>query len=216
MNAFILGVSARCTYHRVYGLKNDGGAMSHSYWASIIQWTSIALLIPITLRWLARGRMKERTAEEYRLLRLPIGILIIGLTCFLVFSAGAIVSNVFSNQTTIWWATVIFLGFALLGLYLVASYFFERHEVSEHGLTFGRVFRKQGYLNWAEVCSVRYSRKMNCFRLETHLGSVARISILLMGLPEFAKLVLANVPLETIETGTVPVLEAIANGRPIQ
>jgi hypothetical protein len=190
--------------------------MSHSFWVSTIQWASIIFMIQLTRRWLARGRMKERTAEESRLLRLPIAILIIGLTCFLVFSAGAIVSNFFSNQTTTWWATVIFLGFALLGLYLVASYFLERHEVSEHGLTFGRVFRKQGHLNWTEVCSVRYSRKMNYFRLETHMGSVARISLLLMGLPEFATLVLANIPLETIETGTVPVLEAIANGSPTQ
>jgi hypothetical protein len=188
-----------------------GDAMSQLSWMSIIQWASIALLIPITLRWLARGRMKERNAEESRLLRLPKAVLVVGLTCFLVFSALAIVSNIFSNQTTTWWTTLFFFSCALLGLYLVASYFLERHKVSEHGLTFGRVFRKQGHLNWVEVCSVRYSRNMNYFRLETHMGSVARISILFIGLPEFAKLVLANVPLERIEPGTVPVLKAISN-----
>jgi hypothetical protein len=57
---------------------------------------------------------------------------------------------------------------------------------------------------------------MNYLRLETHMGSVARISILFMGLPEFAKLVLVNVPLEMIEPGTLPVLEAIANRSPVQ
>jgi hypothetical protein len=163
-----------------------------------------------------KGQMKERTAEESRLLRLPRVVLIIGLTCFLGFSALEFASNIFSNKTTTVWTTVAFLGFALLGLYLVAGYFLERHEVSEHGLTFGRVFRKQGYLSWVEVCSVRYSRDMNYFRLETHMGSVARISTLFMGLPEFAKLVLANVPLETIEPGTLPVLKAIANCSPVQ
>ncbi|EJM64356.1 hypothetical protein PMI30_03707 [Pseudomonas sp. GM50] len=190
--------------------------MSQLSWVSIIQWTSMALLIPITLRWLAKGRMRERTAEESKLLRLPKAVLVVGLVCFLGFTALAVVSNIFSNQTTTWRTTVGFLSFALLGLYLVAGYFLERHEMSEHGLTFRRVFRKQGHLNWVEVCSVRYSRNMNYFRLETHMGSVARISILFMGLPEFAKLVLASVPHEMIEPGTVPVLEAVANCSPAQ
>ncbi|MCP1446566.1 hypothetical protein J3D54_005698 [Pseudomonas sp. GGS8] len=193
-----------------------GDTMSNSFWASTIQWISAALLIPIILRWLMTGQMKERTAEESRLLRLPTAVLIIGLTCFLGFSAVAIASNIFSNKTTPVWTTVTFLSFALLGLYLVAGYFIERHKLSEQGLIFGRVFRKQGYLSWSEVCSVRYSRNMNYFRLETHMGSVVRISTLFMGLPEFAKLVLANVPLETIEPGTFPILEAIANYSPVQ
>lgn len=85
-----------------------GDAMSQLSWMSIIQWASIALLIPITLRWLARGRMKERNAEESRLLRLPKSVLVVGLTCFLVFSALAIASNIFSNQTTTWWTTFFF------------------------------------------------------------------------------------------------------------
>lgn len=159
--------------------------------------------------------MKERATEESGLLRLPRGVLIVGLTCLLGSSALAITSNIISNKTTTVWTTTGFLSFALLGLYLVAVYFLERHEVSEHGLTFGRAFRKHGYLSWVEVCSVRYSREMNYFRLETHMGSVARISILFMGLPEFAKLVLVNVPLEMIEPGTLPVLEAIANRSPV-
>jgi hypothetical protein len=190
--------------------------MSNSFLASIIQWTSATLLILIILRWFMKEQIKERTTEESGLLRLPRGVLIVGLTCLLGFSALAIISNIISNKTTTAWTTAGFLSFALLGLYLVAVYFLERHEVSEHGLTFGRVFRKHGYLSWVEVCSVRYSRKMNYFRLETHMGSVARISILFMGLPEFAKLVLVNVPLEMIEPGTLPVLEAIANRSPVQ
>ncbi|PNB72046.1 hypothetical protein C1X30_34750, partial [Pseudomonas sp. FW305-BF6] len=83
------------------------------------QWTSVTLLILIILRWLMKEQIKERTTEESGLLRLPRGVLIVGLTCLLGFSALAIISNIISNKTTTAWTTAGFLSFALLGLYLV-------------------------------------------------------------------------------------------------
>jgi hypothetical protein len=50
---------------------------------------------------------------------------------------------------------------------------------------------------------VRYTPLMKWFRLETQSGNVARVSVMLMGLPEFAGLLLQNAPQGAIAAGTV-------------
>lgn len=187
--------------------------MNHFSWGQVIQWAIWGLLMSLTMRWLAKGRRKQRPPAESRILLLPVGILVVGLVCSMVFIGALVLSNVYGNRTTTWWTTAIFAAFALLGLYLVASYFLERHEVSDEGLAFGRVFGKRLYLRWKEVRHVQYSKNMQWFRVETDKGDVARVSAMLMGLPEFAKLALANVPRKAVELRTLPVLQATADNR---
>jgi hypothetical protein len=55
---------------------------------------------------------------------------------------------------------------------------------------------------------------MKWFRLETRTGAVARISAMLIGLPEFARLLLAHAPADAIPPETLLVLEATAAGNP--
>lgn len=52
------------------------------------------------------------------------------------------------------------------------------------------------------------------FRLETRSGKVARVSAMLIGLPDFARLVLRYAPADAIEPDTLPVLRATAEGNP--
>jgi hypothetical protein len=144
----------------------------------------------------------------------PPSTLIIGLVCFLFFAGIAVISNVYANATTTWLTTTVFVGFALLALPIVGDYFAARHEVSEEGLRYGRLFGSGGQIHWADLKSVRFSAAMKWFRLESQSGTVVRISVMLMGLPVFAQLLLVHTPPEAIESNTLSVLRTTAEGNP--
>jgi len=55
---------------------------------------------------------------------------------------------------------------------------------------------------------------MKWFRLETRAGHVARVSVMFMGLAEFARILLQKAPDGTIDPGTMDVLRATAGGNP--
>src|SRR5438045_8259992 len=146
----------------------------------------------LVMGWVARSRMRPRPACCDQQLRHPVSTLIIGLAGFLLFAAIAVISNVFSNKTTSWWTTAIFLGFALLALLalpVVGDYFAARHEVSREGLLYGRLLGDGGFLCWDELSSVRFSSSMKWFRLETQSGKVVRVSVMLMCLLVFAQMI---------------------------
>jgi hypothetical protein len=108
----------------------------------------------------------------------------------------------------------VFVGFAPLALPIVGDYFAARHEVSEEGLRYGRLFGSGGQIRWADLKSVRFSAAMKWFRLESQSGTVVRISVMLMGLPVFAQLLLVYTPPEAIESNTLSVLRMTAEGNP--
>ena len=139
---------------------------------------------------------------------------VIGLAEFLFFATSAVISNVLANKTTSWWTTAIFLGFALLALPVVGDYFAARHEVSREGLLYGRLLGDGGFLCWDELSSVRFSSSMKWFRLETQSGTVVRVSVMLMGLPVFAQMILAYARSAAIDPTTQMILHATAEGNP--
>jgi hypothetical protein len=55
---------------------------------------------------------------------------------------------------------------------------------------------------------------MKWFKIQTSSGEIARISSMLVGLPEFAQAVLSNVSTEAIDSNTLSILEATASGFP--
>jgi hypothetical protein len=116
--------------------------------------------------------------------------------------------------TTSWKTTTVFVGFALLALPVLGDYFAARHEVSEEGLRYGRLLGSGGYMRWTELKSVRFSDAMKWFRLESQSGKVVRLSVMLMGLPTFAQLLLTHAPPQSIEKNTLPVLQTTAEGNP--
>jgi len=144
----------------------------------------------------------------------PPSTLIIGVVVFLFFAGIAIISNVFPNKTVTWWTTAGFVGFALLSLPLVADYFLGHHQLSEEGLSYGRLTGRRGYLKWTDLHRVKYAPTMKWFRLETQSGDVARISAMLIGLPGFARLLLSHAPPHAIDAKTLPILQATADGNP--
>src|SRR5207302_4534422 len=168
----------------------------------------------LVMGWVARSRSRPRHAGSAQRLQHPLSTLVIGLACFLLFAVIAVISNVFANATTSWKTTTIFVGFALLALPILGDYFAARDEVSEEGLRYGRLFGSGGHIRWADLKSVRFSAAMKWFRLESHSGTVVRISVMLMGLPVFAQLLLVHTPPEAIESNTLPILRMTAEGNP--
>ena len=185
-----------------------------AWWVTTIQWSLWAVVMSLVMGWLAKSRHRSRPASEQRVLVHPPSTLIIGLVCFLFFAGISVVSNVFVNKTTTWWTTTIFVSFALLAVPMISDYFIARHEVSEEGMAYRKITGASKYLRWSELKAVRYAPGMKWFRLEAQSGEVARISVMLIGLPEFARLLLAHAPKQAIEPETLPVLQATADGHP--
>ena len=185
-----------------------------AWWATTVQWTVWAIVMSLVMGWLAKSRHRTRPTSETRELAHPPSTLIMGSICFAFFAGIAVVSNVFPNRTVTWWTTAIFVGFALLAVPMIADYFMARHSVSEQGLKYRKLTGARKELRWSELKSVRYAPGMKWFRLETQSGDVARISAMLMGLPEFARLLLTHAPRQAIEEDSIGILEATANGNP--
>ncbi len=187
---------------------------NRAWWVTLLQWMLWGVLMIIVGGWLAKSRFRARPASEARHLVHPTSTLIVGLICFAFFAGLAVVSNVFRNQTTTWWTTTVFIGFALMSLPMASGFFLEEYEVSEEALS-GRNFAGvRKYIRWSDLRAVRYAPLMKWFRLETQCGNVARVSVMLMGLPEFAGLLLQNAPQAAIDARTLDVLRATAAGNP--
>jgi hypothetical protein len=187
---------------------------NRAWWITLLQWTLWGVIMLIVTGWLGKSRFRAWTASRARCLVHPPSTLIIGLVCFAFFAGIAVVSNVIPNETTTWWTTSAFVGFALLSVAMVFGFFLEKHEVSEEGIACRNFAGARKYLRWSDLRAVRYASAMKWFRLETNSGSVARISVVLTGLPEFARLLLQSAPQGAIDAGTLDVLRATAAGKP--
>jgi len=181
---------------------------------SWLQWTLWAIIMSLVMGWVARSRRRPTLGDNARRLQHPPSTLIIGLASFLFFAAIAVISNVFANATTTWLTTTVFVSFALLSLAILGDYFAARHEVSEAGLRFGRLFASGGHMRWVELKSIRFNDAMKWFRLESQSGTVVRISVMLMGLPMFAQFLLTHARREAIDASALPVLQMTADGNP--
>src|SRR5262245_24054620 len=185
-----------------------------AWWVTALQWTVWAIVMSLVMGWLAKSRRRARPTSEQGRLAHPPSTLIMGLVCFVFFAGIAVASNVFANETTTWWTTAIFIGFAGASGLMIADYVRARHHVSEDGLAYRTLTGARRDLRWSELRSVRYAPALKWFRLETQSGDVARISVMLMGLPEFARLLLAHSSKGAVEPPTLEILQATADGHP--
>jgi hypothetical protein len=169
----------------------------------------------VVMGWVAKSRLRQRPDSERNTLRHPISTLAIGVVGAAFFFGIAIVSNTIGkNPTATVWTTALFIAFGLASVPMIADYFFARHRVSDAGIEYGRMMGQRGNLQWSEVQSVSFAPVAKWFVLEGSSGVKVRVSALLLGLPEFADLVLLHVPMEAIEPNTRAVLQATAQGQP--
>ena len=154
----------------------------------------------------------------------PRAILVAGVACFLFFGtftlssvlhpdtvSGCIGRPVTTGETLLVVAT---LGtFAILGAFLAASFFLERHELSRDDLASRNVLGRWKSIAWSDIKSVKYCPYPKAwFRLEARSGSVIRVSFALRGLPDFAQLVLERAPNAAMDPTTLAVFRAVALG----
>jgi hypothetical protein len=188
--------------------------MNHDWFISMVQWSVWGVAMTLVMGWIARSRHRARPVDQATRLAHPPSTLIIGIVGVAFFAGTAIASNLWPNETVTVWTTLCFTGFALLSLPMVADYFFARHDVSDEGMQYGRMTGQRGALRWTEVRLVRYGSMMKWFKLELQSGTCVRVSAMLMGLPQFASLVLSHVQASAIDEPTRAVLEATAAGNP--
>jgi hypothetical protein len=184
------------------------------WWSVALQWTVWGVVMALVMSWLGKSRLRRRVHAEAGVLRHPRSTLIMGILCFGFFAALTVLSNLYPNNTATWWTTAIFVGFALMSAPMVIEFFVVRHEVSDEGLAYRKLFGQRGVLRWSELRTVRYGATMKWFRLETQHGVVVRISAMLMGLPEFARALLRGAPAGSIDSAALAVLEETAAGNP--
>jgi hypothetical protein len=111
----------------------------------------------------------------------------------------------------------VFAAFGALALLLILGSVRVWHVLTADGLEFGRLLGRRGSLRWRDVTRLTYSKGMQWFRIETASGEVVRISAILTGLPEFARVVLAQVPSYAIDADAREALQAytIKGGSPL-
>lgn len=168
----------------------------------------------LLMGWLARSRLKRRIRKGSEELYYPAGIFIMGMIDFLFFAALVVLSNVYSNDATTWttlWTTAVFAGFAATSFLMVLDYFRAHHRLAGDGLHFGKLFGSRGYVTWGDIRQVSYSNMAKWFVIKTRSGQTVRISTMLVGLPEFARAIIANAP-SSIEPAAHPILHAAAKG----
>jgi len=166
----------------------------------------------LTMRWIARSRYKRHPASEAHRLVHSHSTFVVGLLGFCFFLGLAIISNIYKNPTVTIWTTHGFAGFSLLFLALAYAYFRDWHVVSDEGMSYARFLRPRSTLKWSDVTRVRYSARLNWFSIRTKAGAAVQVSNILIGLPEFAELVLAHVSPVAIDPKTRHILEATAAG----
>ena len=189
--------------------------MHHEWWIPIVQWSVWGVIMAVVMGWVARSRFAKRPDSDVQSLRHPRSTLAIGVVGALFFFGIAVVSNtVGKNDTATIWTTLGFIFFGSASLPMIADYFFARHKVSDAGIEYGRMFGQRGTLLWSDVQRVRFASVMKWFVLEPRAGAPVRISAMLMGLPEFARLLLLHVPAQLIDDEARALLEATREGRP--
>lgn len=187
--------------------------MRQEWWVPIVQWSLWGIVVAGVMGWVARSRLRARPPSQLRTLRHPPSTLVLGTLGALFFFGIAVASNtVGENASTTIWTTLVFVSLGLLSVPMIIDYFFARHAVSESGIEYGRMFGARGTLRWSEVRRVRFAPNMKWFVLERQSGRPVRISAMLMGLPEFAQLLLRHVPRERIDAAALPVIEATSEG----
>ena len=140
---------------------------------------------------------------------------IMGVICSGLSFALLILCNLYPNGTVTWWTNATFAGVGLLSLTLVLAFFTDKHEVSELGLHYTPILRiGMKHMDWAQVKSIRYARFLKWFAIKSSDGETARLSVMLMGLPEFARLALLHAPADALDERTKEILRVTAEGNP--
>ena len=183
------------------------------------RWVGVAMFILIILavNWVAGIRLRSRQAANVHpslrraanVLQYPRNILYRGVATCAVFAA-VVFAGLFSHKDLGVLFYLVFIGFALVGVYTIAAYYRVWFEFDWRGMSYQRVFGGRGTLRWPEVTRIDYSRKGGGFFIKTSDRRLIKLDNELMGLPELAGTVLEEVPRSSMDERTWENLEALA------
>lgn len=187
----------------------------HEFWfSSIAQGLFWVVSMFVVTRWLGRSRLRARPPAESGNMVQPVGIVLLGLTLLLMMVGIMIGSFVWPDADPMpLWAYLIVVVMIALSLYVIADYYFARHVISDAGMEYGRALGRRARFGWDEVRQVGFNKHMNWYLITLASGVPVRISVMLMGQPEFAKAVLRHVPAARIDATTRTMLYEASNGK---
>ncbi len=172
------------------------------------------IFVALFMIWLSHSRLRKRLPSERGVLAYPPLLLVVGVVYTLTFLGLAILMFLtLPDSTEKWNLFLLLVAFSLGWPPIIAASLFERHRVSIWGIEYSPLFGigTSGYLPWSEVRRVKFSRFMRWFILEGYDGTKVRVSAM-MGLPEFARYLLAGVTPEAMDTKTLYLLQQTAHG----
>lgn len=184
------------------------------WWTSTLQWAIWGVVMALVMGWLSLSRTHARPPEEQSLLRHPRSTIVVGVVCSGFFLALAVLSSLFPGKDGSPAISLLFVGFACLGAPLIVEYYRVAHRLEEGGLRYTPLISSPRFMPWNNVKSVRYAPSLKWFRIEGRDGQIVRVSVMLMGLPEFARVLLSEVPESRIDPATRVLLEQTAQGHP--
>lgn len=188
--------------------------MTRPWWIPVLQWALWLVVMASVMAWVGRSRSRTRPQSGTRRLEPPTSILVLGLIGVVFFGGITVISNTIGrNRTTTIWTTLTFLVFALASSTMVLEYFFGRHRVSELGMEHRSMFGRRRPFAWSDVREVRYNTLMKWFAIGLHSGSTVRVSAMVAGLPELARLLLEHVPRSAFDDQTFETLCETEQGR---
>lgn len=184
-----------------------------SWWSHVIQWSLWAAMMALFMGWLGKRRVRRRREDQLGRLVHPVSTLVIGVLVTVMLLGLGLAILMFEPQASAWLPIAVIL-LSLTSLPLIAAYFLEEHEVTAGHLRYATFYGTKGQMAWKDVTSVSYSPAWKWFTLTDKSGNTARISVMVLGLPELAKAILEHVPETNLAQGLRETLVATVSGNP--
>jgi hypothetical protein len=185
---------------------------SRPYWASILQWTLWFALMAGIYHVLDRARMKSAKSGDDTVMTYPRSAVVLSVIFLLLFAALTALIFFAPAGNSTGWAKVILALLLLATLHMTVDCFIGRYTLSDEGLRYVNVFSGERMFRWDELSSLKYAPHMRWFVLTSSQGHVARISVMMTGLPAFARLLMERARNVSIDPATIPILKQTARG----
>ena len=189
--------------------------MAHEWLTPTVRWALWGVVMTAVMA--SVGRSRSRPSPELgktRRLELPSSVLVLGVIGVVFFGGITVISNTIGkNRTTTIWTTLTFVVFAVASSTMVLEYFFARHRVSELGMEHRGMFGRRRSFAWSDVEQVHYNSLMKWFAIRLRSGSTVRVSAMVTGLPELARLMLEHLPRRVIDDETFETLCETEQGK---
>lgn len=178
-------------------------------WIEFLGAVASTAVMAFAIALMDRGR-RRTSAMQPHVLKPPRVTFVIGVVCCLVMFVPTAVSLFFPAAPL--FVTLVFGILSLPGLWIMASCWRTRFEISSSGIFVQTLFIRRTWISWDDVTKVRWAMFRQVFVLKTTtLGNIS-VDAGLCGLPLFARQVLASVTEDRIDANAKELLANTAEG----